>query len=115
MPASTIQPVTYLKTFAALLGLLALTVGVNFLHIGSWNVMFAMLISVAKGALIVLLFMEARDSRPIIWLFASAGVIWLLFMFILMFCDYSTRSWVPPDWRAGANGSNAVQFAPLGR
>ncbi len=98
-----------------MLALLAVTVGVNFLHIGSWNVVIAMLVSGTKGFLIVWLFMEVRDSRPMIWLFASAGLVWLVLMFMFMLSDYYTRGWVRPDWRAGTNGSNAVQFAPPGR
>ena len=54
MPAASAQPKTYLKTFAALMGLLALTVGANFLNLGSFNVVAAMLISLDKALLIIL-------------------------------------------------------------
>ena len=70
-----------------------------------------MLISGAKGLLIALFFMEVRYSRPIVWLFAAAGMIWFTIMLLLIFSDYSTRSWISPGWTAGVNGSNHVEFA----
>jgi cytochrome c oxidase subunit 4 len=111
MPIGIIRPKTYLKTFLALLGLLTLTVGANFADLGPFNVMIAMLVSVAKTLLIILFFMEVRYSPPLVWLFATAGFLWLILMIIMMLNDYETRSWVAPDWRAGVNGSNHVEFA----
>ena len=58
--------------------LLALTVGANFVNLGPFNVMIALAISIAKGALIMLFFMEVRYSHPIVWLFATASFLWLI-------------------------------------
>ena len=112
MPTETVQPKTYLKTFVILMVLLALTVGANCFNLGPFNVAVAMLISVAKAALIILFFMEVRYSNPIVWLFAATGFLWLVLMLVMMLSDYATRSWIGPDWRDGNGGKNHVEFAP---
>ncbi len=111
MPTETVQPKTYLKTFALLMALLALTVGANFINLGPFNVAVAMLISVAKAALILLFFMEVRYSPPLVWLFATAGFVWLVLMLVIMLSDYYTRNWIGPDWRDATGGRNHVEFA----
>ena len=113
MPTETVQHNTYLLTFVALMGLLVLTVGANFINLGPYNVAVAMLISISKAALIILFFMEVRYSHPIVWVFATAaGFLWLVLMFIMMLSDYATRSWIGPDWRDANAGKNHVEFAP---
>ena len=111
MTAQSAQPTTYLKTFLALLALLALTVGANFFDLGSFNLALAMLVSLAKGLLIILFFMEVRYSRPIVWLFAAAGFVWLAIMLLFTLSDYYTRNWIGPDWRDANGGLNHVEFA----
>ena len=111
MPTETVQPKTYFASFVALMALLALTVGANFLNLGPFNVVVAMLIAAAKAGLIILFFMEVRYSHPIVWVFATAGFLWLLLMFVMMMSDYSTRSWIGPDWRNATDGKNHVEFA----
>ena len=111
MPAQSASPKAYAGTFLGLLLLLALTVGVNFFDLGSVNLVIALLISVAKALLIALFFMEVRYSRPMVWLFASAGVVWLTIMLLMMFSDYATRNWMAPGWTSGTNGTNQVKFA----
>ena len=110
MLSETVQPKAYLRTFALLLGLLGLTVGANFIPLGPFNVAVALTISVAKAALIVLFFMEVRYSKPIVWLFAAAGIVWLLLLLILVQSDYQTRAWSAQNWRGGTNGQDHVGF-----
>ena len=112
MPAEIIQPRTYLKVFASLLVLLALTVGANFLPLGPFSVAVALGISAVKTMLIILFFMEVRYSPPIVWLFAAAGFVWLMLLLIFSLSDYATRGWNSADWRAGTNGMNHVEFTP---
>ena len=50
-------------------------------------------ISVVKTALIVLLFMEVHYSKGVMRVFAGAGLVWLVLLFLLTLNDYLTRSW----------------------
>lgn len=110
MPAEIVQPKTYVKTFATLLVLLALTVGANFLDLGAFGIVAALGIAIAKAALILLFFMEVRYSHPIVWVFATAAFVWLILLLVLSMCDYATRSWSGPDWRNATNGVNHIEF-----
>ena len=55
--------------------------------------MMAFGISVAKTALIVLIFMEVRYNKGVVRVFAGAGLVWLFLLFLLTFTDYLTRAW----------------------
>ena len=50
-------------------------------------------ISVAKTILIVAIFMEVHYDKGIVRVFAGAGLVWLILFFLLIFCDYFTRTW----------------------
>ena len=110
MPGEIVQPKTYLKVFGALMGLLVLTVGANFIELGPFNLLVALAISVAKGLLIMLFFMEVRYSHPIVWLFAGASFLWLLLLLVITMSDYATRGWTHMEWRNETRGSNHVEF-----
>jgi cytochrome c oxidase subunit 4 len=86
-------PRIYWMNGMALLGFLVLTIASAYMNLGPLNTMVAMSISVAKGALIVLFFMHLRYSKPLIWVFAGAGLFWLGIMFALALSDYLTRGW----------------------
>ncbi len=77
----------------ALLILLAITIAAAYVDLGPLNTPVAMLISLAKGALIILFFMHLRYSKPVLWIFAGAGFFWLGIMFVLALSDYFTRAW----------------------
>jgi len=82
----------YLRTFAALLGLLALTWGFAYINLGAWNAPIALSIAVAKAFLIALFFMHLRGSRSILYLAAASGVVWLIFLLGFALSDYMTRT-----------------------
>ena len=84
---------TYLFTGVGLLVLLALTISAAYVDLGPLNTALSMSISLAKGALIVLVFMHLRYSRAIMWLCMGAGFFWLGIMFVLALSDYMTRGW----------------------
>ncbi len=86
-------PRTYIINCVALLALLGLTIAAAYLNLGPFNTVVAMLISLAKGGLIALFFMHLRYSKPLIWIFAGAGVFWLGIMLVLALGDYLTRGW----------------------
>jgi cytochrome c oxidase subunit 4 len=82
---------TYLKVFAALVVLLVVTVAVAQVHLGILNTPIAMLIALAKAALIVLFFMHVHSAPPLVRVFAAGGFLWLAIMFVLTFSDILTR------------------------
>lgn len=86
---------TYYIVYAALLGLLTLTVIVALLDVGVvWGLTIALTIAVAKSLLVMLYFMHVRDSSRATWLFAAAGFVWLLILFVLIMGDYLSRGWL---------------------
>jgi cytochrome c oxidase subunit 4 len=82
---------TYLKVSAALFVLLILTVAAAEVHLGYLNTPIAMLIALAKAALIVLFFMNVRNSPPLVRVFAAGGFLWLAVLFVFTFADVLTR------------------------
>lgn len=85
---------TYLLVFAALLILLAFTVGAAYLDLGIWSIVLAMTIATVKALLVILYFMHARYSTRLIWLFAGLGFAWLGIMIVLTLSDYLSRGWL---------------------
>ena len=83
---------TLLWVFAALMVLLAITVAVSVVDLGSWSIFVAMAIAVTKAALVVLYFMQAKRSSLIIKAYAGAAAVWLIVGLILSFTDYYTRT-----------------------
>jgi cytochrome c oxidase subunit 4 len=81
----------YAQVTGGLLALLLLTVGSAYIHFGPFNTEVAMLISIAKGALIVLFFMHVRQANPLLRLFVCAGFFWLGLLITLALSDFLTR------------------------
>ena len=86
---------TYIKVWAALLGLLALTVGAAYIPLGPFNTITAFSIAVTKAVIIGLYFMHLRYSPRLMWVFAGAGFFWLLLLFTFALGDYATRRYMP--------------------
>lgn len=86
---------TYFGVFAGLMVLLAVTVGVAFVHLGRLNIFAALAIAFVKAVLIILYFMHVRYSSRLIWMFVGAGFFFLGILFVLTFADYFTRGWLP--------------------
>lgn len=87
------KPVSFYRNITiALMALLVLTVSASFVELGPFNTVVAMLISVAKAALILLFFMHLRWAQPLLWVFAGAGFFWLGILILLAMSDYSTRN-----------------------
>jgi cytochrome c oxidase subunit 4 len=84
---------TYILTGIALIGLLALTIASSYLNLGMLNPIITSSISVASTALIILFYMNIRQSKPLLWVFAGAGFFWLGIMFVLALSDFLTRGW----------------------
>ncbi len=84
----------YYQIFAALLILLALTVGVSYVDLGVFNEVIALAIAAAKALLVILFFMHMRSSSRLTWLFAAAGFVWLAILIALTMSDYVSRGWM---------------------
>jgi cytochrome c oxidase subunit IV len=90
-----ITPVkTYVAVFIALLVLLIATVGAAHLPLGDLHFPVAMIIAVAKAALIVLIFMHGLHSHRLTMIIAVAGFLWLGIMLALTLSDYLSRGWL---------------------
>ena len=88
--------VTYLAVFAALLVLLAVTVGVSFLDLGIFSKLLAVTIAAIKALLIFTYFMHLRYSPRLVWVFAGIGFLWFILLFTITMGDYIARGGVAP-------------------
>lgn len=77
------RPLRLALTYFALLVLLALTVGSNFLPLGFGNTALNLAIAAMKAALIAIVFMELRSGGPLPRLALGATLFWLLILFAL--------------------------------
>lgn len=82
---------SHVAVFIALLGLLALTVGVAYLPLGNWGVVVALSIAFAKAVLVMVFFMQLRQQSSLVNIFAIGGYFWLALLFALTFADILTR------------------------
>ena len=92
MAGHRVPPRIYFAIFAALMVLTAVTVTAAFFNLGPLNTIVAMTIAVIKALLVVLYFMHLRYSERLTWLFAGAGVAWLMILLALTISDYLSRS-----------------------
>jgi cytochrome c oxidase subunit 4 len=84
----------YFLVYGALLLLLLATVAVTELRLGQLGVLLALVIAIVKALLVMVYFMHLRYSSRLTWLFAGAGFVWLLIMFVFVMADYVSRGWV---------------------
>ena len=95
MSSKPIPKNIFIRVWASLLVLLALTWGLAQLDLGHFNAIAALTIAIVKMLLVLLYFMHLRYSARLTWIFAAAGFIWLLIMVDLTLSDYLTRGQVP--------------------
>jgi len=86
---------TYVLVWGSLLILLALTVGVAYVHLGWFNAAAAFGIAALKALIIILFFMHVRYSPKVVWLVVMAGFVWLGMLFLWALTDYLTRGYMP--------------------
>jgi cytochrome c oxidase subunit 4 len=101
MSETIVPKKTYFLVWAALLVLLAVTVGVAYVHLGWLNPVVAVGIAALKAIIIILFFMHVRYGPKVLWVFVGAGFFWLGIMFVLALSDYMTRVYLPAPtiWR----------------
>jgi cytochrome c oxidase subunit IV len=84
---------TYFIVYLVLLVLLAATVGVAYIEIGSINLVLALTIAFGKAALVVLFFMHVYYSTPLTKVFVLTAILFLILLGGLTMADYLTRTW----------------------
>ena len=84
----------YWRNCAGLMALLGLTIAVGYLHLGLFNLVAALTISVTKMILIAFFFMHLKGSSRMLHLVATAGMLWLFLMLGLTLADYISRGWI---------------------
>ena len=87
---------TYVVVFATLMFLTALTVLMAFVHLGRFNDVVALTIAVTKATAVLLYFMHVRYGRPLVWLVAIAGFMWLALLIGGVATDYFSRGLLAP-------------------
>jgi len=97
---------TFATVWAALMVLLALTVGVALFDLGPLSLAVALVIAVTKAVLILLVFMHVRYGSREVLVFAGAAYLWLAILLVGTFHDYVTRNWLPgpPAQRRQSSG-----------
>jgi cytochrome c oxidase subunit 4 len=82
---------TLVKTWIALLALLALTAVSAWLPLGSWNSIANLGIAVLKTLLVALVFMRAASSGSVVCMVAITAIATLLLLLVLSGADFFTR------------------------
>ncbi|MEK7413268.1 MAG: cytochrome C oxidase subunit IV family protein, partial [Planctomycetota bacterium] len=88
-----VSPRLYLAVFLALMLGTAATVWAARFDLGHLNIVVAMVLAVCKATLVVLYFMHLRYGSKLTWVFAAAGVLWLVLLIGLTMADILTRHW----------------------
>jgi cytochrome c oxidase subunit 4 len=83
----------YFAIFGALMVLTIITVAVSRVDLGRLNVVVALAVAVTKASLVILYFMHVKYNNALTKLTAACGFLWLIFMFVITFSDYLTRTW----------------------
>ena len=81
----------YLLVFATLLLMTLVTVDVAFYNFGWLNIYLALVIATFKAPIVVMYIMHVKFSPRLTWLFAIAGIFWMIILMVLMLSDYMTR------------------------
>ena len=84
---------TFVAVWAALLALAALTVFAATLELGPFNAIVALTIATIKALLVLLFFMELRDSTALTKVAVIAAVFFFMLLAGLTLSDYLTRGW----------------------
>ena len=81
----------YYAIFGTLMVLTAVTVGVAFVNLGSFNFPVAIGIAITKATLVILFFMHAKYSSTLTKLFVGTAFFFLFILLGLTMTDYLSR------------------------
>lgn len=85
---------TYASVWLALLALTAATTAVSYVDLGSFSVVAALTIAVAKMLLVALFFMHVRHSTRLTKLVVVGGLLWLAILITFTLADVWTRGMI---------------------
>jgi cytochrome c oxidase subunit IV len=85
-------PLVLVVAWLALLALLASTVTLAYVPLGSLNAVAALSIGTIKAAIVAAVFMELRHRGAYTFVFAGAGLFWLSILLWLGMMDFMTRT-----------------------
>ncbi len=86
---------TYITVWIALMILTLTTAGVAFIDLGGdLNSVAALTIAACKALLVILYFMHLRYSTRLTWVFAGAGIFWLILLLGGTVNDVLSRNWL---------------------
>ena len=89
-----------LQIFGVLIALTILTAASDYLPLGRFHLLVALIIASTKATLVVLYFMHLRWSPKLNWAFAGMSLFFLLLLIGMTFDDFLTRQWIhqPSGW-----------------
>jgi cytochrome c oxidase subunit 4 len=82
-----------LLVWAIMLVLLAISAGSAYLPLGPFNAALNLLIAAVMVFLLAVFLMNLRLSSTLVRIIAASGLFWLIFMFVLTFTDYLSRTY----------------------
>ncbi len=87
---------TYVLIWLALMiGTVSTYLIAEFIDMGTWNIIVALLIAATKMSLVIIFFMHVKFDEPLTKLFVAGGFIWLFILISITMVDYVTRNWLP--------------------
>jgi cytochrome c oxidase subunit 4 len=87
------EAVQAVRTYLALLALLAISVGLRLFHLGFLGSVLLLVIAGIEAVVVLLFFMQVQASNKLIWLFAGGGFLWLGILLVFVITDYISRPW----------------------
>ena len=91
MSEARISPKAYLAVFLGLWSFTALTVAAAYVDLGPLSTPVAMAIAIVKALLVLAFFMHLKLSNRLVWIFASAGFLWLALLIGFTVVEVRTR------------------------
>lgn len=94
---------TYVLVWLALvIGTISTYLIAEYVDIGPWNIVVALLIAGTKMSLVIYFFMHVKFNDPLTRLFVGAGFFWLVILIVMTMADYVSRGWLPVTglWRS---------------
>jgi cytochrome c oxidase subunit IV len=101
----------YYSIFGALMVLTAITIGVAFINLGSFNFPVAIAIAITKATLVILFFMHAKWSSRLVKLVVGGAFFFLFVLLTLTMTDYLSRGWHTSS-RGSATAGTKLRVGP---